>query len=197
MMDIYIGLLHHPVRNRLGETVTTAVTNLDIHDLARAARTYDVRATYFVTPIEQQLSLVRRIFAHWQGGEGSEFNPVRAIAFERTRVTADVSEAILEIEAETGHKPLTVVTGAQLTENTTSYHTLRQRIEDTEGSLLLLFGTGWGLTDEFIEGCDKRLPAINAMPGRDDYNHLSVRSAVSIILDRLLGDRSPSHGGEP
>ena len=196
-MDIYIGLLHHPVRNRLGETVTTAVTNLDIHDLTRAARTYDVRATYFVTPIEQQRSLVQRIIAHWQGGEGAEFNPVRAIAFERTRVSETVDEAILEIESETGHKPLIVVTGAQLNENTTSYNTLRQRIEDTEGSLLLLFGTGWGLTDEFINGCDMRLPGINAVPGHDDYNHLSVRSAVSIILDRLLGDRSPSEGRAP
>ncbi len=42
-MDIYIGLVHHPVRNRHGETVATAVTNLDIHDIARAARTYGIR----------------------------------------------------------------------------------------------------------------------------------------------------------
>jgi len=46
--------------------------------------------------------------------------------------------------------------------------------------------SGWGLTDELLAGCDLRLPPIR---GGSDYNHLSVRSACAIMLDRLYGDR--------
>ena len=54
-----------------------------------------------------------------------------------------------------------------------------------EGPLLLILGTGWGLTGELMAGCDARLAPIQAA---SDYNHLSVRSACAIILDRLYGD---------
>lgn len=188
-MDIYIALVHHPVRNRLGATVTTAVTNIDIHDLARAARTFDVRATFIVTPIEQQRSLVGRILGHWESGDGASHNPTRALAFERLRVTRDIDAAVQAIETETGASPTLVATGAQLHTDITEYAALRSRIIGEQGALLLLFGTGFGLTDEVLRRCSVRLPAIEALPGRGDYNHLSVRSAVSIILDRLLGDR--------
>jgi hypothetical protein len=188
-MDIYIALVHHPVRNRLGETVTTAVTNIDIHDLARAARTYDVRATFIVTPIEQQRSLVGRIIGHWDEGEGASHNPIRARAFERLRVARDVDDAVAAIEAELGSPPTLVATGAKLHTDITEYAVLRDRIAEAPGALLLVFGTGFGLTDEILDRCSLRLPAIKPLPGRGDYNHLSVRSAVSIILDRLLGDR--------
>jgi hypothetical protein len=50
--------------------------------------------------------------------------------------------------------------------------------------LVLLFGTAWGLADEILEAADHRLAPIN---GKGAYNHLAVRSAVAIILDRLLG----------
>jgi hypothetical protein len=52
--------------------------------------------------------------------------------------------------------------------------------------LLLLFGTGWGLTEELLAGVDRVLRPIQ---GNSDYNHLSVRAAVAIMLDRLFGDR--------
>ena len=50
-------------------------------------------------------------------------------------------------------------------------------VED-EAPYLILFGTGWGLTSEILE----------PIRGKTKYNHLCVRSAVSIILDRLLGE---------
>ena len=43
----------------------------------------------------------------------------------------------------------------------------------------------WGLEREFLSRSHYILEPVEA--GRD-YNHLSVRSAVSIILDRLLGE---------
>ena len=51
---------------------------------------------------------------------------------------------------------------------------------------LMVLGTGWGLTEEVLAGCDARLPPVR---GVGDYNHLSVRSACAILLDRVYGDR--------
>jgi hypothetical protein len=47
-------------------------------------------------------------------------------------------------------------------------------------------GTGWGLADQVLDRVDRLLAPIQ---GAADYNHLSVRSAAAIILDRLFGDR--------
>jgi hypothetical protein len=66
-----------------------------------------------------------------------------------------------------------------------SYREVRQKISAGE-SFLILFGTAWGLAREVIEAGDGILPPIT---GSGSYNHLSVRSAAAIILDRLLGAR--------
>jgi hypothetical protein len=188
-MQVHVALVHHPVLNRHGETIATAVTNLDIHDLARTGRTFDVHTTWLVTPLEQQRSLVDRIVSHWQQGEGQTYNPIRAKAFERVKVAASIEALVAGLTEASGKRPLIVGTGAAVKDNTISYEACRQRIAETSGDLVLLFGTGWGLIDEVMDGCDLLLPGVNAVPGRDGYNHLSVRAAVAIILDRLLGNQ--------
>ena len=60
---------------------------------------------------------------------------------------------------------------------------LRDMIRDG-GSYALVLGTAWGLTDDFLNQADYLLEPIC---GPTDYNHLSVRSAAAIMLDRLLG----------
>jgi hypothetical protein len=45
-------------------------------------------------------------------------------------------------------------------------------------------GTGWGVTETILAQADHALEPIQ---GGTDYNHLSVRSAAAIILDRVLG----------
>ena len=52
--------------------------------------------------------------------------------------------------------------------------------------ILLLFGTGWGLTVEVLGQADMVLEPIR---GVGDYNHLSVRAAAAVILDRLRAER--------
>ncbi len=52
--------------------------------------------------------------------------------------------------------------------------------------MLLVFGTGWGLADEVIQGADALLEPVRAREATG-YNHLSVRAACAIILDRLFG----------
>lgn len=191
VMDIYIALVHHPILNRDGGVVTTAVTNQDIHDLARTARTYDVAGTLLVTPIAQQRALVSRIIAHWRDGEGAQHQPKRAPAFERLAVVESIEEAARYIEGATGDRPELIGTTARVEGATRSYEDQRRAFGERGGSALLLFGTGWGLPRSILDACDTTLPPIEAVAGRNGYNHLSVRAAVAIILDRLLGARDP------
>jgi hypothetical protein len=52
--------------------------------------------------------------------------------------------------------------------------------------VLIAFGTGWGLAGELVESAELRLAPIAAAT-ETGYNHLSVRAACAITLDRLLG----------
>jgi hypothetical protein len=88
-----------------------------------------------------------------------------------------------EIFKEEGKNPLIVMTSARVKEGCISYSALRDKIRDGH-SLILVFGTGWGLAEEAMVKADYLLPPIFGVTG---YNHLAVRSAVAIILDRLLG----------
>jgi len=187
-MDIYIALAHHPVLNRVGGVVTTSVTNLDIHDLARISRTYDVRRYFVVTPIAEQRELVRRVVSHWVTGEGRTSNPDRSEAFSRVEEVPSLEATCEAIAAHHGQAPLVIGTSAKNESETVGYPVIRQRLLRDSGPALLVFGTGWGLTSDAISKCDLMLPPIDAIPARAGYNHLPVRAAVAIILDRLFGD---------
>ncbi len=189
-MEVYVALAHHPVLNRAGGTVATAVTNLDIHDVARSARTYGVTGYFISTPVEQQRSLVARITDHWTTGSGGGRHPLRAEAVRLVRVVDSIEEAVDQIARQTGAAPVVIGTTARTERATKSWEVQRQALLRDAGTALLLFGTGWGLTAEALAACDVILPPIEAIAGRTGYNHLSVRSAVAIALDRLLGART-------
>jgi hypothetical protein len=184
MGDLYIALIHAPVYNKNMETVATSITNLDIHDIARSATTYDVKRYFIVHPAEAQRALAQRIMGYWQEGFGAEYNPNRQEAFARVKLAYDLAEVEEEILKEQGRKPLRIATDARRYPNTLDYATVRQKIEETDEPMLLLFGTGWGLLQEVMESCDIILEPIC---GPGEWNHLSVRSAAAIILDRLRG----------
>jgi hypothetical protein len=66
--SVAIALVHFPViRDRTGAVGATSVTPLNVHDLARAARTYGVAPLYVVTPLLSQQALVGRILGHYRG----------------------------------------------------------------------------------------------------------------------------------
>lgn len=182
--EIYLALVHYPVYNKNMETVATSITNLDLHDIARCSTTYGIRRYFVVHPAEAQRQLAKRIMGFWQDGYGAEYNPDRQIAFSRVKIADNLEEVYAEIEAEHGIAPIKVATDARKYANTVTYAELRKDIETIETPILLLFGTGWGLLKEDVEKMDRILEPIY---GPTDYNHLSVRSAVSIILDRLRG----------
>jgi tRNA (guanine37-N1)-methyltransferase len=181
-----IALLHYPVVNKNGQTIGSAVTNLDIHDIARTARTFGVGAYFVVTPYADQQHLVAEITGHWQEGYGANYNPARKEALSLVRIADNLAAAIKTMADECAMPPLLVATSAKVEaagDKSISYRQLRQKIAAGQPTLLL-FGTAHGLAEKVIEMADAMLPPIY---GTGDYNHLPVRSAASIILDRLLG----------
>lgn len=184
-----MALVHYPVKNRDGRTIASAVTNLDIHDLARAGKTFGVEQIFIVTPLVDQKALIGQIVDHWICGYGGTANPDRKLALQLIAVRDSLEEVRFEILARHADMPLlTVATTARQTQCTIEDFKLRKWIE-TEGNCLLVFGTAWGLSDEVLGLSDNILAPIT---GKGDYNHLSVRSAVSIILDRLVNPRTES-----
>lgn len=185
MSPVYIGLIHYPIYNKHMDVITTALTNYDLHDIARSARTYDVRTYFIIHPVEAQRHMASLIMDHWKTGTGSRYNPNRREAFEETALVPDLAAALAQIEKDCGKKPLIVTTDARVYPNTVSYPFLRKTIEEGDTPIFLLFGTGYGMTKEMMKQFDYILEPIY---GRGSYNHLCVRSAVAIILDRLLGE---------
>ena len=188
-MSLYLGLLHHPIKNKQGDLITTSVTNLDIHDIARSCRTYGLKKYYIITPLQAQQDLVGRILRYWRGEGGALYNSDRQQALEMVGLVSEYREACREIaEREGGKSPRIVVTGANLSPFNATCDWLRKKIQIDDSVYFLLFGTGWGIHDSLVEEAEFSLEPIvgSRLAG---YNHLSVRSAVAIYLDRLLGDK--------
>lgn len=181
--NLYMALAHYPVLNKRGEVIASAVTNLDIHDMARAARTYGVRALYIVTPLEDQKLLVNSLVEHWIKGAGSVYNPKRCEALGLVCIQDSLENVREEIALHGKGYPEMVVTSGRNNDGVISMSVFRDMLE-TEKPYLLVFGTAWGLSDECLKNADYILEPIR---GNTEYNHLSVRSATSVILDRLLG----------
>ncbi len=181
-----IALVHHPVLDGQGAIVTTAVTNLDVHDLARSARTYGCSDYFVVHPIAAQRELVERIRAHWTEGSSGRRIPDRREALSVLRVVESLDQAL---HALGGRDQVEVwATAARDLGPALTFARARARLEEEEGkAVLIVFGTGWGLAPEVLNAVDAVLEPIR--PERGDYNHLSVRAACAIALDRLLGRR--------
>lgn len=193
MSAVYLALVHHPVRDKTGEIVTTAITNLDVHDIARSCRTYELAGYFVVTPIDAQLTLLERILGHWSpGGAGAERVPPRADALSIVRPVRSIEEACAAIASRHGQPPRVVATAARSTGIALrGFEEEALTIASSSRPTLLLFGTGHGLVESVLEGADALLHPIR--PG--GYNHLSVRAAVAVILDRLFGDHRISPPG--
>ena len=183
--NLAIALVHYPVYNKHREIVTSALTNLDQHDIARSSRTYGLNRFYIVTPAVEQQKLAERISGHWQQGWGAEYNPDRREALDIVRVIPTIAHAIADFQTGFTTPVTTVVTGAAARDGSLTFASFRALLEKEDHPYLLLLGTGWGLTDECFATADKILEPIC---GNGSYNHLSVRSAAAIMLDRLTGN---------
>lgn len=184
--NVSVALLHYPVYDKNRQVVSTAVTNLDIHDIARSAQTFGLLRYYLVTPVPGQQELAGRIVRHWQEGWGATYNPKRKAALELIEIASTLDDALADLKERFGRPARLVTTGARLHPRSITFSDLRQRVADREQPYMLLFGTGWGLVEEVFERADLVLEPIR---GAGEYNHLSVRSAAAIIMDRLFGAR--------
>lgn len=185
-MRVDLALIHYPVCNRNGEIIGSAVTNLDLHDIARAGRTFGIDNYYVVTPFADQQKLVGEILDHWQTGYGAGYNSHRREALGLVRICDDVKTLYQEVTAKWRQRPTILATSAAGADPALRYDEVRKRIFAGE-PFLIMFGTGWGMAPDLLADVDGLLPPLK---GFGDYNHLSVRSAAAIIMDRLLGDRT-------
>ncbi|MFI3272567.1 MAG: tRNA (guanosine(37)-N1)-methyltransferase TrmD [Pseudomonadota bacterium] len=180
--NLFCALVHFPVMLKGKNTGATSLTNLDVHDIGRSSCTYGLGGFYVSTPIEDQKALLATLLQHWTEGAGAKSNPDRAEALGRITGVSTVQEAIEDVTKRTGQSPFIVGTSARGAGDISPSH-VREILE--ERPVLLLFGTGHGLAPELLDNCDAMLRPLRWMDG---YNHLSVRAAAAIILDRLLGD---------
>lgn len=182
-VPLYVALVHYPVLNRRGEIIASAVTNVDLHDLARASCTYDIPICYIVTPLKDQQILTKRLTDHWCKRIGKDLHPDRELALRRLRVVDDIPSVLKDIEGEWGQRPRIWATTARTDVESLSHGDARRYLEKDSGPVLLLLGTGWGLAPSVMREVDDILEAIQ---GKAAYNHLSVRCAAAILMDRLL-----------
>lgn len=163
---------------------------MDIHDIARSARTYNAKGYFLVTPILDQHELVERILGHWKTEKSKAYHPDRVEAVSLVRMVKTFDEVKAAILAEQGELPEVVLTDARPIPNSMSYGDYRRELseaKDRKKPVLLVFGTGWGISDSFYPEVHRILAPVYGPGGKEGYNHLSVRSAVAIILDRLFG----------
>jgi len=183
-MRLYIGLVHYPVYDKNEQRIASAVTTVDLHDLARVARTYAARKFLVITPLADQQELVDRVRRHWTRGFGASYNPDRKTAIELVAVAPSLDGAVESISSVEGEAPFVMATDAgEQEQNVLSFADARAMLHQ-DRLLFLLFGTAWGLDEQVLRQSNAVLEPIM---GVDGYNHLSVRAAAAIILDRLVG----------
>lgn len=182
----FVALVHHPVYDKKQRVITTSLTNLDLHDIARLATAYDLLHYFIVQPLNEQRQLFDRLLEYWRQGPALRYNPDRALALQRVEMVSTLAEVVAWIHAHYDGPLYQIATGARAQSDMIGYAGMRRKMHEQGGNYLLLLGTGWGLTDELIAQAEYRLRPIY---GRTDYQHLSVRSAAAIIIDRLWGEK--------
>lgn len=182
--NLAIALVHYPVYNKHHDVVTSALTNLDQHDIARSSKTFGLDRFYIVTPSVEQQKLAERISGHWQQGWGANYNPDRRQALDIVRVTPSIASAVEDFQSGFSKSVKIAITGAAQRPGSIELVSFRKLLQVSDQPYMLLLGTGWGLTEECFAAADIILEPI---AGNGIYNHLSVRSAAAIMLDRLRG----------
>ncbi|MGH7933257.1 MAG: RNA methyltransferase [Candidatus Binataceae bacterium] len=184
MAALFLALIHHPVVDRNGRIVTSAMTSLDLHDIARSARTYGVRGFFVVHPVADQRDFAHRVIDHWQSGFGRKFDSRRREALDLIEIVATLEDAVEVATRIAGAAPLLLYTSARAGAGM-SFSNLRDRLSDEDATpAILMLGTGFGLAPAMLARADLVLEPIR---GAGEYNHLSVRAAAAIMLDRLCG----------
>lgn len=170
--QIAVALVHHPVLNRLGETSTTAITTIDVHDFARTCAFYDVGPVYLVHPAEGMHEMVKDICGYWREGEGGVRNPGRREVLSGVRLLHDLRDVFDDAAYKLWYTSATPPPDALID---------AESLSEEPGPHLLVFGTGWGLDAAGLPPANGWLRPIE---GIGKVRHLSVRAALAIYMDR-------------
>lgn len=181
----YAALMHNEVLLADGQEGRTSVTSLDMHDIARSAKTYGLKKYGIITDLDDQQKIVKQLLDFWQTGEGIAYNPQRHAAVSEVVTMARLDDFIAQITEWEGKEPVLIATSARPSENMVkiSYHD-QSNVWALKRPVLFIFGTGHGLAPRIMERCDFILPPLR---GFSSFNHLSVRSAAAVVFDRWLG----------
>jgi hypothetical protein len=182
--DLSVVLLHDDMIDKQGRLVTTSLTLIDLHDIARSSKTYGLKSFFISHSSPTMRKLAGIVQSHWQDGFGAAYNPKRQQALSLVAVLPSLDEVIKAIEQRTGKRPKLLATSAKDGERRVSFQKLRQELDTSSEPYLLMLGTGWGMSEELLARADVFLEPLKGLP---TFNHLSVRSAAAIMFDRLLG----------
>lgn len=178
-MSLDVALVHSPVLNRKGETIASTVDAYDFFDACRLSLTYPMSGLWVVNPIEGQRAVIERLLRHGQRMAGRSEERGQ---FHKTAHVAQLHDVVDAVTKREGAPPTVVATTAKQREGAVPIATVRQAIE--AGPVVLIIGKAWGLAEPVFERADWVLEPIETGTG---FNHLSVRSAMAILVDRLLG----------
>lgn len=182
--EFNVILLHDSMNDKQGKIVTTSITLIDIHDLARSCTTYGINTLYVAHPSATLRKLANTLQNHWEEGFGATYNPNRKEAIENVDIVGSLDEAIHKIDLRSKKIPKLIATSAKGGSKRIDFKSMKQIINSTDEQYLLMLGTGWGMSDSLLNRADYFLEPVL---GPGEYNHLSVRSACAIMLDRLFG----------
>lgn len=181
----YVVLMHSDVLLEGGRVGTSSVTSIDIHDIARSARTFGLRKFFIVTPLIDQQKIINKFLNFWINEKGISYNLSRYEAIKNVVLKYSIDEVIEQVKNETGKSPLLIATTARKEEGKTYIaYDEQEKIWSLQRPILIVLGTARGLAQTFFDKCDYILEPIS---GFSFFNHLSVRSAAAIIFDRWLG----------
>jgi len=173
MSKVAVALLHYPVLNRHGETSTTAITAMDVHDFARTCSFYDVAPIYVVHPAAAMHAFVNDLMDHYKKGRGSEKNPARKTMLESICCVNSLQEVLAKDDYQLWY------TSAEMPDSDVVDPS---KLLEIKGNHLIVFGTGWGLD---VQNLPSENGWLSPIEGVGRVRHLSVRGALAIYLDRL------------
>ena len=181
----YVILMHDQVLVDTDREGTSSLTSLDIHDIARSATTYGIKNYFIVTPLVDQQRIAQKLLTFWQTEVGIEYNPQRHKALASVKLVSSLDEALAQINQIEASEPLLLGTSAKESTGIPRLtYSDQEKVWSCSRPIAIVLGTARGLAPSVLNRCDYLLGPIE---GFSEYNHLSVRSAAAVILDRWLG----------
>ena len=111
-VDFNVILLHDQMVDKQHNPITSSLTLIDIHDLARSARTYGVTTLFIAHPSPTLRKMAKTLKLHWEEGFGATYNPNRKEALAVVEIVSDLDDALQRLDLRAGRLPRLVATSA-------------------------------------------------------------------------------------